>query len=143
MHCPVYQVYERFSIGFSQTHIITQTHARLRRQPRDVERAAGGFRYQAGQFWVALEPNKLAGIWTIFVAVAAACGVSPTGDEWSKRSKQNPADRQPRPSRTRTRRGGVYRMHEPLMAAAIGFPSLVELAGWRKLFERAGLHSHG
>src|SRR3984893_368887 len=77
----VYQVYEEVLDRLQPTHIITQTQCRVCAVSlEDVERALAGS-VSSRPVLFALEPNALADIWEDIRRVAAACGVSSSGDE--------------------------------------------------------------
>src|SRR5260370_11962256 len=115
----VYRVYEEVLDRLQPTHIITQTQWRVCAVSLDdVERALAGS-VSSRPVLVALEPNSLADIWDDIGRVAAACGVSSTGDELVQTlqarvrqiaTQANPADTRPNVA--------CFKCPEPLMPAA-------------------------
>jgi len=138
----VYEVYKDVLERLQPTHIITQTQCRVCAVSlEDVERALAGS-VSSRPVLVALEPNALADIWDDIQRVAAACGVSPAGDDLVQalraRVRQIASEAQQTGRRPRV---ACIEWHEPLMAAGNWVPELVELAGGENLFGKAGLHS--
>ena len=138
----VYQVFEDVLDRLQPTHIITQTQCRVCAVSlEDVERALAGS-VSSRPVLVALEPNALADIWNDIGRVAAACGVSSTGDELIQtlqaRVQHIATEAKQAAQRPRV---ACIEWHEPLMAAGNWVPELVDLAGGENLFGKAGLHS--
>jgi iron complex transport system substrate-binding protein len=138
----VYQVYEEVLDRLQPTHIITQTQCRVCAVSlEDVERALAGS-VSSRPVLVALEPNALADIWEDIRRVAAACGVSSSGDELVQTLQARVRQIATEAQRTGHRpRVACIEWHEPLMAAGNWVPELVELAGGENLFGKAGQHS--
>jgi|ERR1700680_127515 len=138
----VYRVHEEVLDRLQPTHIITQTQCRVCAVSlEDVERALARS-VSSRPVLVALEPNALADIWNDIRRVAAACGVSPTGDtlvqELQARVRQIATEAQ---QTAHLPKVACIEWHEPLMAAGNWVPELVELSGGENLFGKAGLHS--
>ena len=91
---------------------------------------------------VSLSPNNLAEVWQSIRNVAAALGVSSTGEE-VVRQLQGRVDAIAAKSAVLKQRPTVACLEwlEPLMAAGNWVPELVELAGGHNLFGQAGKHS--
>jgi iron complex transport system substrate-binding protein len=138
----VYRVYEEVLDRLQPTHIITQTQCRVCAVSlEDVERALAGS-VSSRPVLVALEPNALTDIWDDVRRVAAACGVSSTGDELVQTLQARVRRIATQAKQTGRRpRVACIEWHEPLMAAGNWVPELVELAGGEDLFGKAGLHS--
>lgn len=122
--------------------ILTQTQCEVCAVSlRDVERAVCDWLGSRPRI-VALEPNKLADVWSDIERVAEALGHRQAGTELVRQLKQRMVDvssraarQQPRPSTA------CIEWIDPLMAAGNWMPELVEMAGGVNLFGEAGKHS--
>jgi iron complex transport system substrate-binding protein len=128
--------------------IVTQAHCEVCAvSEKDVERAVASWPVKPAI--VTLSPNDLADVWQSIRNVAAALGVSSTGDAvvQSLQARVERIARQSAPAALRSlmlpARPTVACLEwlDPLMAAGNWVPELVELAGGRNLFGTAGRHS--
>ncbi len=114
------------------TVILTQTQCAVCAvTPADVERAICLALEQPVRI-VALEPNRLADVWSDIAAVARALGVEPAGEELVARLRERVAAIRDRAAAADERPTvATIEWIEPLMAAGNWMPELVEAAGGR------------
>jgi iron complex transport system substrate-binding protein len=136
----VYEIDEALLASLEPTHILTQSHCRVCAVSRDdVERAMSS-RFSTRPAVVSLEPNSLSDVFEDFRRVARACDVLDAGERLVAATQQRfdavaHAVQDERPS------VACIEWIEPLMSAGNWMPELVEIAGGRPLFTRAGEHS--
>ena len=126
----------------SPTHIVTQTQCEVCAVSlRDVEAAVAKLAGVEPQI-VSLQPNALDDIWGDVVRVATSFGVQERGYELvaGLQKRMSVIDSATeyfvdKPS------VGVIEWVDPLMAGGNWMPTLVDMAGGRNLFGKAGLHS--
>ena len=124
------------------THIITQTQCEVCAvSKRDVEIAVAR-ETECNAEIVSLQPNALADIWADFLRVADALGDRSSGRrlvaETKSRIEAIGEVARGRPTKPRV---AAIEWIDPLMAVGNWMPELIEIAGGRCLFGKAGEHS--
>jgi iron complex transport system substrate-binding protein len=138
----IYQVDPEALRGLEPDVIITQTQCEVCAvTPGDVERAVCDLVEKPARI-VALEPNRLADVWSDMRRVADALGCPERGEHLVTELSGR-VEAIARRARYATSRPGVATIEwiEPLMAAGNWMPELVELAGGTNLLGEAGKHS--
>ncbi len=126
----------------SPTHIVTQTQCEVCAVSlRDVEAAVAKLAGVEPKI-VSLQPNALDDIWGDVVRVATSFGVQERGYELVAEMQDRMSAINVAASRLEHRPSvAVIEWVDPMMAGGNWMPTLVEMAGGRNLFGKAGLHS--
>ncbi len=138
----VYDVRLEVLTELNPTHIVTQTQCEVCAVSlRDVEAAVGKIAGVEPEI-VSLQPNALDDVWGDVMRVATSFGAQERGYELVAELQERMArinevvvDLEGRPS------VAVIEWVDPMMAGGNWMPTLVEMAGGRSLFGKAGLHS--
>ena len=124
------------------THIVTQTQCEVCAVSlRDVEAAVAKIAGVEPKI-VSLRPNALDDVWTDFMRLANAFGAQARGHELvAKLQDRMSAIREAAAGLENKPSVAVIEWVDPMMAAGNWMPTLVDMAGGRNLFGKAGLHS--
>ncbi len=122
--------------------ILTQTQCAVCAvTPRDLEQALCTW-VGAQPAILSLEPNKLSDVWNDIRRVGGALGVSQPADELVSSLRQRLAAIRDKTVPVRSRPSvAAIEWLGPLMAGGNWMPELIEIAGGRSLFAKAGEHS--
>ena len=138
----VYDVRLKVLRELNPTHIVTQTQCEVCAVSlRDVEAAVAKISGVEPEI-VSLQPNALDDVWSDVMRVATSFGAQEKGYELVAELQERmtainevAAGLEERPS------VAVIEWVDPMMAGGNWMPTLVEMAGGRNLFGKAGLHS--
>ncbi len=138
----VYEIDEETLRTLAPDFIVTQTQCEVCAvSERDVERAVRDWLDGRGEI-ISLNPNRLEDVWTDIIRVATALGNRGNGEDVAETLCERMSEIHERTARLERRpRVAVIEWIEPLMAAGNWMPTLVDMAGGRNLFGKAGEHS--
>jgi iron complex transport system substrate-binding protein len=138
----VYEIDEEMLRTLAPDFIVTQTQCEVCAvSERDVEQAVRDWLDgQAGI--ISLNPNHLEDVWTDIIRVATALGNRGNGEDVAATLRERMSEIHERTAQLERRpRVALIEWIEPLMAAGNWMPTLVDMAGGRNLFGKAGEHS--
>ena len=138
----VYEVRVDVLKSLAPDFIVTQTQCEVCAvSERDVETAVRSWLDGQGEI-ISLNPNRLEDVWTDILRVATALGNRSNGEAVVATLRERMSGLQARAAtREQKPRVALIEWIEPLMAAGNWMPTLVDIAGGRNLFGKAGEHS--
>ena len=138
----VYEIDEETLRTLAPDFIVTQTQCEVCAvSERDVEQAVRDWLHGQGEI-VSLNPNRLEDVWTDIIRVATALGNPGNGEDVAETLRERMSEIHGRTAQLERRpRVAVIEWIDPLMAAGNWMPTLVDMAGGRNLFGKAGEHS--
>ena len=138
----VYEIDEETLRTLAPDFIVTQTQCEVCAvSERDVEQAVRDWLDGQGEI-ISLNPNRLEDVWTDIIRVATALGNPGNGEDVAETLRERMSEIHGRTAQLERRpRVAVIEWIDPLMAAGNWMPTLVDMAGGRNLFGKAGEHS--
>jgi len=138
----VYEIDREMLRSLAPDFIVTQTQCEVCAvSERDVEQAVNEWLGGQGEI-ISLNPNRLEDVWADINRVATALGNPRNGEDVVAALRARMAAVEERAARNESKpRVALIEWIEPLMAGGNWMPELVEMAGGKNLFGKAGEHS--